>query len=287
MRLPAKWFILFSVLLLSACASTPPAEVGTEFTIDELKQRAEIASYAGAHQDALWNYMQVLAKTPEDIDALNGAGESLLAADQAARAENYFVRVLKQDSLNVRAREGRALSWLMQGSYAAAQKSLFNLVDDGVEHWRVWNALGIVSDLFGEYADSVSHYKKAIELSQSRAMLHNNLGYSLTMNRQFKQAEEVLKNALKLAPSKPRIVNNLALAIAWQGRYDEAIQHLILVMDEASANNNVGYVAYLNEQYDDAENMFRKAMRLKPSYYKRAASNLDLTIKKKNSLSPE
>ena len=281
MRNPYKGLILLPLMLLVACASKPQVDVGIEFTIEELKQRAEVSSYAGKHRDALWNYMQILAKTPEDIDALNGAGESLLTADQAERAENYFVRALKQDPLNVRAREGRSLAWLMQGSYAAAQKSLLNLVDDGVEHWRVWNALGIISDLFGTYSDSVLHYKKAISLSQNRAMLHNNLGYSLMMNREFNAAEDVLLKALKLAPAKSRIVNNLALAIAWQGRYNEAIQHLTLVMDEASANNNVGYVAYLNAQYDDAENMFRKAMRLKSTYYKRAASNLDLTLRKK------
>lgn len=287
MRHTYSCLILVPLILLTACASTPPVEVGKEFTIDELKQRAEVASYAGEHRDALWQYMQILDKTPDDIDALNGAGESLLAADKAVRAEGYFVRALRQNPLDTRAREGRALSWLMQGSYAAAQKSLLNLVDDGVEHWRVWNALGIISDLFGEYENSITHYKKAIALSDNRAILQNNLGYSLMMNREFKVAEEVLLKALKLAPSNPRIVNNLALTIAWQGRYDEALQYLSLVMDEASANNNVGYVAYLNEQYDDAENMFRKAMRLKPSYYKRAAANLDLTIKKKNKLSSE
>ena len=285
MRYKCKWLILLPLMFLVGCASTPQEDFGTEFTIDELKQRAEVASYAGSHRDALWNYMQILAKTPDDTDALNGAGESLLAADEAKRAENYFGRVLRLNPLNTRAREGRALSWLLQGRYAAAQKSLLNLVDDGVDHWRVWNALGIISDIFGEYSNSVTHYKRAISLSQDRAMLQNNLGYSLTMNRDFAAAEEVFLKALKLAPSNPRIVNNLALSIAWQGRYDEAIQHLGLAMDEASANNNVGYVAYLNEQYDDAENMFRKAMRLKSTYYKRAATNLDLTLKKKNSLS--
>lgn len=287
MRYRFKWLFVMPLLLLVACASTPPEKVGKEFTIDELKQRAEMANYAGAHRDALLNYMEILAKSPDDLAALNGAGESLLAADQASRAEGYFLRALKLEPLNVRAREGRALCWLIQGSYAAAQKSLLNLVDDGVENWRIWNALGIISDLFGEYSDSVAHYRQAIVLSSERAMLQNNLGYSLMMDRQFSQAEEVLQQALKLAPATPRIVNNLAMAIAWQGRYDEAIRQLVLVMDEASANNNVGYVAYLNGQYDEAENMFRKAMRLKPSYYQRAAANLDLTLKKKNSLPSE
>jgi Flp pilus assembly protein TadD len=270
---------------LTACATTQPqleGRPGTDFTIEELKQRAEMASYAGAHRDALLRYQQVLEKEPDDVAALIGAGEALLAADQQSRAENYFERALKIDSANPQAREARALSWLMSGKYDAAQKSLLNMVDDGIDRWRMWNALGVIADVFGDYSAAVGYYKRALILSPRRAMLLNNLGYSMMMARQYAEAEVILKDAVASAPGNYRAVNNLSLSIAWQGRYDDAIEQLTTVMDAASANNNIGYVAYLKGEYGLAEELFRKALRLRPTFYKRAAMNLELVQQKTN-----
>ncbi len=273
---------ILPLLLLVACSSQPAREATrSDFTIDELKQRAEYANEAGAHAEALAGYTKILSKDPENMESLIGAGETLLAIGKPERAGGYFIRALALQPKNIDAREGRALAWLMAGSYVDARMSLKNLVEDGVERWRVWNALGIIDDLFGDYADAVSNYRRAIQLAPERTMLQNNLGYSLLMNREYSQAESVLDTALKAAPTNARIVNNLAMSIAWQGRYEEAVNQLQLVMGEAEANNNAGYVAYLAGDYSEAEAMFKKALRLKPSYYKRAAKNLELVHKKR------
>lgn len=286
MVVACKRILLLATLLVAACASQPQLEggAGREFTIDELKQRAEVANYAGAYRDALLQYQQILDKDPDNLEALIGAGEALLAASQPLRAENYFERALVIDTQNIQAREARALSWLMSGKYAAAQKSLLNLVDDGVDRWRVWNGLGVIADLDGDYAKAAGYYQKAIALVPDRAMLHNNLGYSQIMVHNYAAAEDSLNIALQLAPENLRVVNNLSISIAWQRRYNEAVDQLKSAMDEASSYNNVGYVAYLNGDYSLAEEFFRKAMRIRPSYYKRAASNLELVLRKKQNI---
>ena len=72
-----------------------------------------------------------------------------------------------------------------------------------------------------------------------------------------------------------RIRNNLAISLAWQSRYDEAISILIKVLNHEVAYNNVGYIALLNKQYPVAEKFFKKALYISPSYYVRAAHNLE------------
>lgn len=277
-------FLIITSLLVISCASQPSLDVEDEegFTIDELKSSAEMATYAGAYRDALLKYQAILRKEPENIKALNGVGESLMAAEQPERAILYFERALKVEPSNVDARKGRALSWLMQAKYADAKISLLNLVDDGVADWRVWNALGVIADLDAEYDVSTSYYQRAIVAEPGNAMLYNNLGYSQIMGHSYAEAEATLNEALLYAPGDQRIVNNLAMAIAWQKRYEDAVDRLDVVMDAAASYNNVGYVAYLNSDYAIAEEYFRKAMSLRPSFYKRAATNLEL-IKKKNS----
>jgi Flp pilus assembly protein TadD len=272
----------FSVLLMTACASQPQFEErgGTSFTIDELKERAEMASYAGQYQDAMLQYQQILSKEPDNIDALIGIGESLLGADQPERAENYLERALKLEPLNIKAREVRALSWLMQGNYTAAKTSLSNIVDDGAQLWRVWNGLGVIDDLLGDYMAALGHYQRAIDLAPERAMLHNNLGYSQIMAHDYTGAAVSLEKALLLEPGNPRVLNNLALCNAWQGRYDEAIDILSPVMGAAETNNNIGYIAYLRQDYLRAKELFTKAMRLRPAYYIKAANNLEMVNRK-------
>jgi Flp pilus assembly protein TadD len=170
----------------------------------------------------------------------------------------------------------------MSGNYAAAKKSLLNMVDDGIDRWRMWNALGIVDDIFGDYSEAVDYYKRALLLEPRSATLLNNLGYSMMMAHYYVDAEATLRKALAIAPGDSHTVNNLSISIAWQGRYTEAIEQLIGVMDAAAANNNIGYVAYLRGEYGLAEKFFRKALELRPSFYKRAALNLELTLQKKN-----
>jgi len=282
MRHMLKWFVFLPVVWLAGCATPPELEGGskTEFSIDELKQRAEMAGYAGSHTEALMQYQQILDKEPDNIEALVGAGESLLAAEQPKRAEIYLERALNLQPKHSNAREARALAWLMQGNYAAAQRSFLELISDGVEDWRIWNGLGVIDDLFGEYESATMRYQRAIAIEPKRVMLHNNLGYSRMMAHDYVAAEESLRHALLLDPGNTRVINNLGMCIAWQGRYDEAINLLSKVMDAAAANNNVGYVAYLRTEYAEAKEMFSKAMRLRPSFYVKAATNLDMVNRK-------
>jgi Flp pilus assembly protein TadD len=282
MLIAYKRILLMSVVLLTACASQPQLDgrEGRDFTIAELKQRAEMASYAGAYRDALLQYQTILEKEPDNVEALIGAGESLVAADQYLRAENYLERALKIDPKNPQAREARALSWLMSGRYEAAQKSLLNMVDDDLDRWRMWNALGVIADVFGDYPVAVDYYKKALFLSPESAMLMNNLGYSMMMAHEYAAAENTLRRALVSEPKNLRVVNNLSISIAWQGRYLDAIEQLTTVMDAAAANNNIGYVAYLRGDHQQAKILFEKAMRLRPTYYAKAAKNLEMVDNK-------
>jgi tetratricopeptide (TPR) repeat protein len=92
---------------------------------------------------------------------------------------------------------------------------------------------------------------------------------------QYPAAEKVFLEGLNYAPGFFRIRNNLAISLAWQSRYDEAISVLVKVVKHEIAYNNIGYIAMLNKQYSVVENYFKKALFISPSYYVRAARNLE------------
>jgi Flp pilus assembly protein TadD len=107
------------------------------------------------------------------------------------------------------------------------------------------------------------------------ATVLNNLGYSLMMSKQYPAAEKVFREGLNYEPGFFRIRNNLAISLAWQSRFEEAIDILVKVVKYEVAYNNIGYIAMLNNQYLVAKNYFKKAMFISPSYYVRAARNLE------------
>ena len=64
------------------------------------------------------------------------------------------------------------------------------------------------------------------------------------------------------------------MALAWQGKYVEALTGIR--KDEMPVMlNNVGYIAMKRGDYEFAEAYLSQAMQMSPSYYAKAAENLE------------
>jgi len=128
----------------------------------------------------------------------------------------------------------------------------------------------------GDYKKSAEFYNSALELQPDNVTVLNNYGYSLIMSHKYAEAEAVLRKASYVEQDDIRSVNNLAIAIAWQKRYDEAVKMASSQIKPYVAYNNIGYIAYLNKDYDIASSYYKKAIILSPKYYKKAEKNLEL-----------
>lgn len=62
--------------------------------------------------------------------------------------------------------------------------------------------------------------------------------------------------------------------MAWQGRYKDAYKTITRSSKNYEAYNNIGYIALQREDFDIAISYFKKALELNPTYYVRAAENL-------------
>lgn len=79
---------------------------------------------------------------------------------------------------------------------------------------------------------------------------------------------------MRNAPDDLTTRSNLAFSIALQGRYDEAMKVYESLYEESVAANNVGYAALLRDDGETASRYFRTAIKLDPSFYRKAANNL-------------
>ena len=271
-----KIAILACVLLLAGCAGQLEPDESVKVTpVPQLLEQGDRKLQSKQYVPAIFFYEQALEQEPNNILALLGIADANRAINKLSDASKLYEEVLTNEPENLRATEGKGLVYFKRYDYERAKQQLAEALNKDNTRWRSWNALGIIADLEGLHETAQQHFKKALSVDKMNATVLNNLGYSLLMSHQYQAAEKVFREGLHYAPGFFRIRNNLAISLAWQSRYDEAISILVKVVKHEIAYNNIGYIAMLNKQYLVAEKYFKKALFISPSYYVRAARNLE------------
>jgi Flp pilus assembly protein TadD len=98
---------------------------------------------------------------------------------------------------------------------------------------------------------------------------------SLLLQRRYREATDMFQKALAADPGLGIARANLRIALAWQGRYDEALIGAASA-ERANALNNVGYIAMLRGDYQAAQKYLAQALTGSPTYQEQAARNLDM-----------
>lgn len=295
----AKITVVIVALSFAGCSAKEDVVEPAKLTpVPQLIEQGDRKMQSKQYVSSVFFYNQALEQEPNNIEAMLGVADANMEVDNLAEANKIYEKILAgietksgdkvliSEPEKIRASEGKALVYFKRYDYERAKQQLVNVLNDDDSRWRSWNALGIIADLEGHQETAQQYFNKAIEIDKTNAIVLNNLGYSLMMSKQYEQAEKVFREGLNYEPGFFRIRNNLAISLAWQSRYDEAISTLTKVVKHEVAYNNVGYIAMLNKQYKVAEDYFKKALFVSPSYYVRAARNLEKleSIKKKEAL---
>ena len=150
--------------------------------------------------------------------------------------------------------EGEALSVLEQG------------VSRMPANWELISLQGIILDDQGELAGAEAAHRKALAIDQSRAALHNNLGYNLLLQGKADLAAAELKRAIEIEPQSQIARNNLGAALATGSQSKEALTEWQRSGDPASAHNNLGAVLMEQGKDQEAREEIQTALRFRPAY---------------------
>jgi Flp pilus assembly protein TadD len=203
------------------------------------------------------------------------AAEVQLAGGSYRSAAAAFRALTSEEAVRAAALQGEGIALALTGSGSeSGYESLRAAVALNPRLSRAWNALGYYHDSRREWRQANESYTRALAADPNSAMILNNRGFSMLMQGRVKEALADLGRALRYDPALRPARENMRLALAWDGQYALALAGAE-GKDMGRVLNNVGYVALLRGDREDAEAFLLRAIEEDPAFNAIAARNLD------------
>ena len=244
-------------------------------TAEEMIELGDSQLVQGKEDEALYEYVKAADQDNKSYTAMYKIGDIHAKRGNEALAIKAYEMALNINPDNGQANEGLALILLNKRDYEKARAHLVKAEASGAEiSWRVYNSLGVISDLEKDYKQAIRYYEKALTVQPEMPLILNNMGYSHYMSGDWDSAEKYYRQAVLNDEFFERAWRNLGLLYARQGKYEEAVNAFTQVEDLPEAYNDIGFICMLNGKYDISEAFFKRAIKLAPRYYEAANSNL-------------
>ena len=196
--------------------------------------------------DSIAHYDKAISLDP------NFAQAELSRANVSPTAKEFFEHLKKAVALADKASDGERM--LIQAAEAGAnadptkQKEILDkLVAAYPNDERAHFNLG--GYYFGQqdFAQAITHYKRATELAPDYSTAFNILGYAYRQNEAYSDAENAFKKYIELIPNDPNPYDSYAELLLKMGRFDDAITQYnkALAIDSNFINSHFGIAAAL------------------------------------------
>jgi Flp pilus assembly protein TadD len=295
-RLPVLALIGAAALLLSGCATgarqaAPARDAVAAESHEQVRAQALAALETRRAARAKQLFESILARTPDDAEALMGLGEAeVLLGDFGAGLQHSATaaeRAGERAGIKARALHNSGVALLLTGRAQEAEEALEAAVDNDPGSWRAWNALGRAYDAHRRWEEARGAYQRALALAPAEGAVLNNFGLSRLSAGDLDEATALFVRALEASPDLAAAETNLRLALALGGRYDEALAG-VDAKGMPDALNNAGYAALLRGDYAKSRALFLQAIEASPSFYEPSFSNLRFlsSVEQRQALAP-
>lgn len=261
--------LLFGVLAFTACQEVEPNRATASTSSNSSGKIAITTSSEEARKEFLLG--RDLAEKLRITDSIahfdkaisldpNFALAELNRANVSPTAKEFFDHLKKAVTLADKASDGERM--LIQANEAGAnadptkQKEILDkLVAAYPNDERAQFNLG--GYYFGQqdFAQAITHYKRATELAPDYSTAFNILGYAYRQNENYSDAENAFKKYIELIPNDPNPYDSYAELLLKMGRFDEAITQYnkALSVDQNFVNSHFGIAAALTYEGKVAE----------------------------------
>ena len=113
-----------------------------------------------------------------------------------------------------------------------------------------------------DYDGAIELLEQALDRVPQNAVIHNNLGMLWLLAHNYQRALGEFATAVEHSPVDGRFLANKALALAMTGKYEEALDAYMQVVEAGAAHFNVGLVATARNDAARASYEFQRAKSL-------------------------
>ena len=276
--------VIWSSVVLIGCASfeqTAPVVVAPDKTpskeiISNQLDQAQLLLASEQYEQAYTLFREILVADPENSAAILGIAEIQLVVGNFDHARSGFKLVSASTEHRPQGLQGMGIALLADEKYDMAAEVLQQAVREDPTLWRAWTALGQIFDFRRDWENARRSHDAAVAANDRSMIVHNNRGISFLLQGLYSDAASAFTHALTISPDmkNSEIARaNLRIALAWQGQYMEALSGL-RNNEIPVALNNIGYIAMLRGDYEEAEAYLTRAVDKNPRFYHIAAQNL-------------
>lgn len=283
--------------LVTACSSKTPYPIGAKviethelrdkkespnklanLSYEQLIRKGDVYLQNDNLQLAKLHYRKAVEKQPKSMPAILGFSKILYREGKVNETAKFLERALESDPGNISALVLLGMAQRRQGNLDDSLRILIKAYEVNPQDPKVLTELAITNDYIGQerltYAEPL--YKKVIQLIPDSSAAHNNLGFNYLLQGRHQDAIKAFNKALAFVPDNQRAKNNLGAAYLLNQQPDKAIKLFQGTVGLAAAYNNLGYIYMTRGDLRSAEQAFKKALQLNPSFYVRAQQNLNI-----------
>ena len=234
-----------------AAAEVQETEEEDPLSFEETLAAAQRSHRTGHTEQAMRLYFEAFRLDPSDSRSHEGIAYLQLAR-QPEQAEEVFQKVIETEPNSTMAYVGSALAKLAQGETEEASGYLETALELDPTSPDAHGAYALVLGEMQLYEEAQDHARQAAELAPKNSAIVNNYGIANLRAGDPVLAEQAFRDAIALEPRDPAYRNNLGIALGRQHRYADAMSSFRSAGSEQAAENNLGYVYYMNGLWDDA-----------------------------------
>ena len=228
------------IQLAQALATLQPVPQNDPLYGPAALQEASLLAALGQPDQAVALLDKLIAMSPDNIDALQEAGDILRGDGQFQPSIGYY---------------DRAIASLPQPAPEAA--------------WTLYYDRGISQDQGGDWQSAEADLRTALALSPNQPYVLNYLGYTWALRGQnMAQARNMLQQAVGLDPNEGAIIDSLGYVNLRQGNTTAALKLLTQAVeldpDDAEVNAHLGDAFWAAGMHLQAGYQWQRALGLQP-----------------------
>lgn len=246
---------------------------------EALLNSATQAEKAGNYKNAVQYYAQLVEKAPDNKDYQFRLAENLRRTGEYDLASKQYETLENDPKYKIEALEGAGLSLMGKNEFERAGDKFAAVMAIDPKRWRTLNGIALLFTVKGMHDEARQYFEEAKRVAPQNASILNNMALMEALDKQYGQSIQLFQQASQMPEvdqsDRAQIGLNMAMVYAIKGDLNHAEDAARPFLNQEQLYNNMGYYAEIAGDDKMAESYLNMALTQSKTYYAKAWKNLD------------